>query len=135
LNFVATMLRLMASRPEVRVVADQIGTPTSTPSLAAALWAFAATDATGLWHYTDSGAASWYDFAQAIAEEAVAAGLLETAPPVIPIATADYPTPAARPAYSVLDKSASFALLGQAAPHWRVALRAVLEEAPSVTRS
>ena len=127
-NFVATMLRLMASRPEVRVVADQIGTPTSTLSLAAALWGFAATDAKALWHYTDAGAASWYDFAQAIAEEAVQLGLLESAPPVIPIATADYPTPAVRPAYSVLDKSASFALLGAAAPHWRVALRAVLKE-------
>jgi dTDP-4-dehydrorhamnose reductase len=127
-NFVATMLRLMSSRPEVRVVADQVGTPTSTLSLAAALWAFADTDATGLWHYTDAGAASWYDFAVAIAEEAVAAGLLASAPPVIPITTADYPTPAARPAYSVLDKSASFALLGRPAPHWRVALRAVLQE-------
>jgi dTDP-4-dehydrorhamnose reductase len=127
-NFLATMLRLMAQRPELRVVADQIGTPTSTPTLAAALWSFAAAMAPGIWHYTDAGVASWYDFAVAIAEEALAIGLIETAPPVRPIATNDYPTPAARPAYSVLDKSASYALLGGPAPHWRVALRAVLGE-------
>ena len=126
-NFLATMLRLMASRPDLGVVADQIGTPTSTLTLAAALWAFAAADARGVWHYTDAGVASWYDFAQAIAEEAVAAGVLKTAPPIRPIATTQYPTPAARPAYSVLDKSASYALLGPA-PHWRVALRSVLQE-------
>jgi dTDP-4-dehydrorhamnose reductase len=126
-NFLATMLRLMASRPEVMVVADQIGTPTSTFTLAAVLWAFAATDAKGVWHYTDAGAASWYDFAVAIAEEAVAAGVLESAPPIRPITSAEYPTPVVRPPYGVLDKSASFALLGPA-PHWRVALRAVLQE-------
>jgi dTDP-4-dehydrorhamnose reductase len=130
-NFLATMLRLMASRPELGVVADQIGTPTSTPTLARALWSFAETDVRGVLHFTDAGAASWYDFAQAIAEEAVAAGVLERAPPVRPITTADYPMPAARPAYSVLDKSAAFQLLGRPAPHWRVALRAVLGQMKS----
>lgn len=124
-NFLATMLRLMASRPELGVVADQIGTPTSTLTLAGALWSLALKEARGIWHVTDSGAASWYDFAVAIAEEAVAAGLLAQAPPVKPIATSDYPTPARRPAFSVLDKTATVGLLG-AAPHWRVALRAVL---------
>ncbi|HXV01201.1 MAG TPA: dTDP-4-dehydrorhamnose reductase [Caulobacteraceae bacterium] len=127
-NFLTTMLRLMAERPELEVVADQIGTPTSTLTLAPAVWGFAAAGARGIWHFTDAGAASWYDFAQAIAEEALAAGLLGTAPPIRPIATIDYPTAAARPAYSVLDKSAAFALLGGPAPHWRVALRQVLRE-------
>ncbi len=122
-NFLATMLRLMATRDEVRVVADQIGTPTSTASLARALWALLAADARGVWHYTDAGVASWYDFAQAIAEESLAAGVLTKAPPVRPIATADYPTPAPRPSFSVLDKSDTYALLGAAAPHWRVSLR------------
>ncbi|HEY1879952.1 MAG TPA: dTDP-4-dehydrorhamnose reductase [Caulobacteraceae bacterium] len=125
-NFLATMLRLMASRPELGVVADQVGTPTSTLSLASAIWTLAGKEACGIWHYTDAGAATWYDFAVAIAEEAVAAGLLAKAPPVRPISTEDYPVPARRPAYSVLDKSATFALLGEPAPHWRVALRAVL---------
>jgi dTDP-4-dehydrorhamnose reductase len=125
-NFLATMLRLMASRTEIGVVADQIGTPTSTLTLASALWALAGGDARGTLHYTDAGVASWYDFATAIAEEAAATGLLARAPSVRPISTADYPTPAARPAFSVLDKSATFTLLGGPPPHWRAALRAVL---------
>jgi len=125
-NFLATMLRLMASRPELRVVADQIGTPTSTLDLAFDLWRLASTEARGILHYANAGAASWYDFAVAIAEEAVDVGLLESAPPIVPIATSDYPTPAARPAFSVLDKTAAFELLGGPAPHWRVALRTVL---------
>jgi dTDP-4-dehydrorhamnose reductase len=127
-NFLATMLRLMATRPEIAVVSDQIGTPTSTLTLAAALWALADRRASGVLHFTDAGVASWYDFAQAIAEEAVAAGLLDRAPPVKPILTADYPTPAARPAFGVLDKSAAWALLGAPAPHWREALRLVLAQ-------
>lgn len=126
-NFVRTMLRLMAERPEVRVVADQVGTPTYAPGLAAALWTLAGQGARGIHHYTDSGAASWYDFAVAIQEEALAAGLLDRRVPVLPIATADYPTPARRPFYSVLDKTATFAALGQPAPHWRVQLRAMIE--------
>jgi dTDP-4-dehydrorhamnose reductase len=125
-NFLATMLRLMASRPELGVVADQVGTPTSTLTLAEAIWTLVGKEARGIWHFTDAGTASWYDFAVAIAEEAVTTGLLASAPPVRPISTEDFPTPARRPAYSVLDKTATFALLGEAAPHWRVALRAVL---------
>ena len=72
--------------------------------------------------------ASWYDFAQAIAEEALAAGLLAHAPRVTPIATAQYPTPAVRPAFSVLDKTLTWDLLGRPAPHWRESLRRVLAE-------
>jgi dTDP-4-dehydrorhamnose reductase len=127
-NFVRTMLRMMAERPEVRVVADQIGTPTYAPGLAAALWALAEKGVTGIHHHTDSGAASWYDFAVAIQEEALAIGLLYTAVPVIPIATADFPTPARRPHFSVLDKSSTIAALGAPAPHWRVNLRHMLNE-------
>jgi dTDP-4-dehydrorhamnose reductase len=127
-NFVRTMLRLMAERPEVRVVADQIGTPTYAPGLAVTLWALAGKGVTGIHHHTDSGAASWYDFAVAIQEEALAIGLLDKAMPVIPIATADFPTPARRPHYSVLDKSSTTAALGGTAPHWRVNLRTMLSE-------
>jgi dTDP-4-dehydrorhamnose reductase len=125
-NFVRTMLRLMRERPEVRVVADQIGSPTYALGLAAALWTLAGKDTRGIHHYTDAGVASWYDFAVAIQEEALAAGLLETAVPVIPIRTADYPTPARRPAYAVLDKTGTFAILGRPAPHWRVNLRRMI---------
>lgn len=127
-NFVRTMLRLMAERPEVRVVADQIGTPTYAPDLARALWTLAARGVTGIHHYTDAGAASWYDFAVAIQEEALAIGLLDEAVPVLPIATADYPTPARRPHYSVLDKTSAYAALGGPAPHWRTNLRRMLRE-------
>jgi dTDP-4-dehydrorhamnose reductase len=127
-NFVNTMLRLMAEKDELRVVADQVGTPTWAPSLAAALWRLAELRATGTHHFTDSGVASWYDFAVAIAEEGREAGLLGKSARILPIATADYPTPAARPAFSVLDKSSTWALLGGPAPHWRVNLRADLRE-------
>lgn len=125
-NFVRTMLRLMQERVEVRVVVDQIGTPTYAPALAEALWTLPLARTKGIHHYTDSGAASWYDFAVAIQEEALAAGLLDRAVPVIPIATADFPTLARRPHFSVLDKTATFAALGQPAPHWRVNLRRMI---------
>jgi dTDP-4-dehydrorhamnose reductase len=127
-NFVNTMLRLMAGADELRVVADQIGTPTWAASLATALWRLAEVRAVGIHHFTDSGVASWYDFAVAIAEEAREVGLLDEPPRIVPIATADYPTPAKRPAFSILDKSATWALLGGPAPHWRSNLRANLRE-------
>jgi dTDP-4-dehydrorhamnose reductase len=127
-NFVRTMLRLMSEHTEVRVVADQIGTPTYAPGLADALWKMAAKGASGLHHYTDAGACSWYDFAVAIQEEALAAGLLENAVPVIPINTSKYPTPATRPHFSVLDKSSTFTILGGPTPHWRVNLRKMIVE-------
>jgi dTDP-4-dehydrorhamnose reductase len=127
-NFVRTMLRLMAERPEVRVVADQIGTPTYAPGLAQALWNLWQGGAHGMYHYTDAGVASWYDFAVAVQEEAIAMGLLATAVPVVPITSADYPTPATRPHYSVLDKAKTWAALGGSAPHWRENLRTMLKD-------
>ena len=125
-GFAARMLALMKSRPELRVVGDQVGAPTHAAGLAGALWALGTRRAAGLWHWCDSGVASWYDFAVAIAEEAVRCGRLPSAPPIVPIGTADYPTAAVRPAYSVLDKRATEKLLGITAPHWRTALRATL---------
>lgn len=124
-NFVKTMLRLMAERDEVRVVADQIGTPTHARSLAQAIWALQSHS--GTFHWTDAGVASWYDFAQAIQDEALALGMLNRAVPVIPIATADFPTPARRPAWSVLDKTASWAVTGPGR-HWRHELIDCLKE-------
>lgn len=125
-NFVRTMIRLMNDRSEVRVVADQIGTPTYAPGLAAALWTMADRQVTGIHHYTDAGAASWYDFAVAIQEEALAAGLLSKQVPVIPIGTSDFPTPAQRPSYSVLDKTSTFVALGGPTAHWRTNLRTMI---------
>jgi dTDP-4-dehydrorhamnose reductase len=128
-NFVRTMLRVMGSSGRVRVVADQVGTPTSASSLAAVIWAMAdRPDLTGIYHWTDLGVASWYDFAVAIAEESATIGLLRAAVRVDPIATQDYPTPAKRPSYSVLDKTDLLATLTVAARHWRVNLRTVLQE-------
>jgi dTDP-4-dehydrorhamnose reductase len=126
-NFVLTMLRLMRERPELRVVADQFGTPTHAASLARAIWALAGQQATGIHHWTDAGTASWYDFAIAIGEEALALGLLPAAVPVLPIRTEDYPTPARRPAFGVLDKTATYAAIGPAR-HWRAELRDCLKE-------
>jgi dTDP-4-dehydrorhamnose reductase len=130
-NFLRTMLRLMASKGHVRVIADQVGTPTYATSLAEVIWALAGRpDVTGIYHWTDAGVASWYDFAVAIAEEAIALGLLPAEVRVDPIATVDYPTPARRPAYSVLDKRPLLAKVSVPARHWRANLRAALQEIP-----
>ncbi|MFS1523019.1 dTDP-4-dehydrorhamnose reductase [Microbulbifer sp. 2304DJ12-6] len=130
-NFVNTMLRLMRERKKLGVVADQVGTPTSTHTLAGAIYALVhKRGASGIYHCTDAGAASWYDFAVAISEEARQVGLLplEKIVQIKPIGTADYLTPAARPAYSVLDKARLVKDLGIELQHWRQALRLVLKE-------
>lgn len=127
-NFVRTMLRLMRGREELRVVADQIGSPTWATGLARTLWGLAATDRPGIYHHRDAGVASWYDFAVAIAEEAHALGLIARVPAIVPIATSDYPTPAKRPSFSVLDVSGTRSLLGDAHVHWSTNLKTMLNE-------
>lgn len=127
-NFVRTMLRLMRERDELRVVADQIGSPTWATGLARTLWGLAATDRPGIYHHRDAGVASWYDFAVAIAEEAHAVGLIARIPAIVPIVTSDYPTPAKRPSFSVLDVSSTRSLLGDAHVHWRTNLKTMLKE-------
>nr|WP_298925211.1 dTDP-4-dehydrorhamnose reductase [uncultured Erythrobacter sp.] len=127
-NFVRTMIRLMNERDELGIVADQIGSPTLARGLAQTIWALARCGATGIYHHSDAGVASWYDFAVAIAEEAHNLGLIGKLPDIKPIATADYPTPARRPAFSLLDCRKTRALLGDAHVHWRTNLRAMLKE-------
>lgn len=128
-NFVKTMLRLLAEREELQVVADQVGTPTWAGSLARALWAAAARpELHGIYHWSDAGVAGWYDFAQAIQEEALQLDLLSRAIPINPITTDAYPTAARRPAYSVLDKSPAWRDLAISGQHWRVTLRIMLKE-------
>lgn len=127
-NFVRTMIRLMTEREELGVVADQIGCPTWATGLARTIWGLVEQGAAGTFHHSDAGVASWYDFAVAIGEEAHALGLLSRIPAIRPIATTDYPTPARRPAFSLLDCRATRAALGDEAVHWRSNLRAMLKE-------
>ncbi len=157
-NFVKTILRLASERDELRIVADQIGSPTWAADLAEAiativrLWAIptdeepdrlihsqegtggnahttfpsVAAHPHGTYHLTNSGVASWYDLAVAIIEEAIALGLPLRVQRILPNTTADYPTPAQRPPYSVLSNQRAIALLGQPLPHWRQSLRRML---------
>lgn len=128
-NFVLTMLRLMREKEQISVVCDQIGTPTSAASLGAAIWSLIGIGAAGgVYHWTDLGVASWYDFAVAIQEEAMARGLLGRAVPITPISSADYPTRARRPAFSALDSTSTRALIKTRAQHWRHCLRTMLDE-------
>ncbi|MFO7630388.1 MAG: dTDP-4-dehydrorhamnose reductase [Prochlorococcaceae cyanobacterium] len=141
-NFCLTMLRLhglkAAAGEPLGVVADQVGCPTATHTLAAACWraigsgnptptAGEAADQPRILHWSDAGAASWYDFAVAIGELGVAAGRLERAAAVRPLTSAEFPTPARRPSYSLLECSGSRAALGLEPLHWRAALAAVLQ--------
>lgn len=123
-GFLTTMLRLMRERGEVSVVCDQVGTPTSVDTLAHALWrAVAVPSFGGTHHFTDAGVASWYDLAVAISEEASQLRLIDRSVVVKPIRTDQYPTPASRPACSLLDKTSTVDGLGISLKHWRSALR------------
>lgn len=127
-NFVKTMLGLMKEKPELNVVADQVGGPTWATTLAGAIWQIVAKpDLKGILHWTDAGVTSWYDFAVAISEEAKSRGLIEKVIPIHPIPTSEYPTPAKRPAYSVLDCTASWRALSIQPVQWRVALRKMMD--------
>lgn len=132
-NFCLTLLRLHREKPELGVVADQVGCPTATHTLAAACWRAlergadpGAAPLPRILHWSDAGAASWYDFAVAIGELGLELGLLSAAAPVQPLTTAQYPTPARRPPYSLLECSGTRAALGLEPLHWRQALRQVL---------
>jgi dTDP-4-dehydrorhamnose reductase len=127
-NFVRTMIRLMKERDELRVVADQVGAPTWATGLARTLWALVERQATGTFHHCDDGVASWHEFAVAIAEEAHALGLIPRIPAIHAITTAEYPTPARRPAFSLLDCSKTRAFIGDAPVAWRDNLRLMLKE-------
>ena len=127
-NFALTMLRLHRERQQIGVVADQVGCPTSTHTLAAACWrVISAGISEPVLHWSDAGAASWFDVAVAVGELAQELGLLEQPALVNPLTTAEYPLPAQRPSYSLLDCSATRQALDLPALHWRQALRQLLE--------
>ncbi|MFN5697528.1 MAG: dTDP-4-dehydrorhamnose reductase, partial [Cyanobacteriota bacterium] len=133
-NFCLTMLRLHRIKAEageaLGVVADQVGCPTATPGLAAACWRAIGLDLGGRHHWSDAGAASWYDFALAIGELGTARGLLEQPAKVKSLTTAEYPTPAQRPSYSLLDCTQTRSALGLEGTPWRHALDGVLAQIP-----
>jgi dTDP-4-dehydrorhamnose reductase len=117
-NFVKTMLKYGRERDEMKVIWDQVGTPTYAIDLAGCILTITETQNQqyGIYHYSNEGLTSWYDFAKAIFE------LSNTTVRTLPIRTAEYPTKATRPAYSVMDKSKAKTQLGVAIPHWRDSL-------------
>jgi dTDP-4-dehydrorhamnose reductase len=134
-NFVKTMLRLGAEKDELKVVADQIGSPTWSYDIAEAIANLVNPNrniASGIYHFTSSGVASWYDFAIAIFKQAAKIGFPLTIKKVLPITTADYPTPAQRPNYSVLSKGKYTQTIGVYPPYWRDSLNKMLAQLQSI---
>ena len=127
-NFVKSMLKFMETKPELNVIDEQIGTPTWANGLATAIWSAIDKKLTGTHHFTDAGVASWYDFAIAIQEEALNLNLIQKEIPINPIPASQYPTPAERPFYSVLDKISLWQALDIKPIHWRKQLRSMLKE-------
>jgi len=129
-NFVKTMLRLGKEREELKVVVDQVGSPTWAKDIAAAITQLLinADNPAGIYNFSNSGVASWFDLTKAIFEEAKISGIPLKIQRVIPITTAEYPTPAARPAYSVLSGQKISQQLGYISPYWRDSLKAMLNQ-------
>ena len=131
-NFARTILKLLSERDQLKIVSDQVGGPTTTYSLAEYCWQIISLFKKNILvpkilHYTNSGIASWYDIAIAIQEICLDLELLENNCDIFPIKAIDYPTPAIRPSYSVLDCATSINLPGIASSnHWRNALKKVL---------
>jgi dTDP-4-dehydrorhamnose reductase len=136
-NFVKTMLRLMSEKEQLSIVGDQYGAPTWAANLANVCWQLAQrSDINGIFHYSDATSSnqsstqgiSWYDFACAIQAEGIKQGLLEKAIPLNAITTADYPTPATRPTYSVMDCSKLHQALGIQPNDWKTSLSAMMQQ-------
>jgi dTDP-4-dehydrorhamnose reductase len=130
-NFVETILRLAAERNDLRIVADQVGSPTYTADLAEAIFKLLDLPANpqppapcpfGVYHFSNAGQCTWYEFAKEIIAQATQAGLSLKVKNIMPIKTEEYPLPAPRPAYSVFDKRKYIQATGQAIPHWRSGL-------------
>lgn len=122
-NFAKTILRLASEREQLGIVSDQVGTPTYATHLAEMIWQLLLQKPEQkLWHFSDAGTASWYDFAVAIVNEANSLGMLVRKPIIKPITTLEYPTPAQRPSFSVLSKANTWSNLNVAPVHWQAAL-------------
>jgi dTDP-4-dehydrorhamnose reductase len=127
-NFVETIARLAREREELRIVADQVGSPTYTEDLARALFALLAREARGICHFSNEGVCSWHEFAEAIVQQMRESGEEVRVRKIIPIKTEEYPLPAKRPAYSVLSKEKYKRVTGAEVPHWRDGLRRYFEK-------
>lgn len=131
-NFVKTMLRLAAQRDSLSIVADQRGGPTSAASIATVLWQLAEQYRAkgdlpwGIYHYSGTPACSWFEFADEIFTQAKRHGLLNKCPDIKPINTAEYPTPAKRPACSILDNTKISAVFDITESNWKSDLSTVL---------
>ena len=134
-NFVKTMLRLMSERDALSIVNDQIGSPTSTHSLAAVVCSAASTrldsaampkEPTGIFHWSDGASITWFDFALEIQTQALALGLLKSRCTLRPIPTSEYPTPAARPLYSVMSRARARAEFDCPTNTWQAELKRCL---------
>lgn len=128
-NFVRTMLHLTATKPQLKVVFDQTGTPTYAGDLAEAILAILQQPVSGTYHYSNEGVCSWYDFTRVIAEMADQLGrdgVRRSACDIQPCHSSEYPSPVRRPAYSVLDKTKVKATFGLSIPYWTDSLRRCL---------
>ena len=124
-NFLTKMLVHMQGRRSLRVVDDQVGVPTTAADVAQVIWWCAGATASvksSVLHWASAGSASRYEFAVAIQELSLEAGLLDVTDAIVPIKTSEYPLPARRPRYSVLDASVTWRAMGRTPPHWRVPL-------------
>ena len=127
-NFVTTMLRLMREGKDLNVIGDKFGTPTSAHRLADIIWKLALSETgNGIYHWSDRGVISWYDFAVEIMEQALQSGILDQAVKITSIPSAAYPTPAIRPVYSALDSSGTESVLGIKTSPWQEELGKVLD--------
>jgi dTDP-4-dehydrorhamnose reductase len=127
-NFVTTMLRLMREGKDLNVIGDKFGTPTSAHRLADIIWKLALSETgNGIYHWSDRGVISWYDFAVEIMEQALQSGILDQAVKITSIPSAAYPTPAERPVYSALDSSGTESVLGIKTSTWQEELGKVLD--------
>lgn len=137
-NFVLTMLKLHSEKDNINVVSDQIGSPTSAKDLAKVCWKiieFKKKEKTpNILHWSDSGIASWYDVAEAIGDIAKELKIIKKKAFVNPISTAEYPTPAKRPKYSILDTRQTSKLLKFRPNYWRNNLRSILIEYKNIHR-
>lgn len=127
-NFVKTILRLAGERRVLKVVDDQVGTPSWTGDIVKAMRSLIKADMTGVYQFTNEGVASWYDFAVEIVAGAKQAGLPVVAETIHPIPTEDFPSPAKRPAYSVMSKVKIRGVLDNQIPHWRTSLHTMLKK-------